>query len=110
LPIQKPGAPDTLLGMRSAPLGMRVRRRRASFGGALARREGFQGGLKKILKSPNPERGAPGTRPWAWWMLEDHPPIDDDESEDEYLTRTKQWLPGERALFEVANLKPDDAA
>jgi len=24
-------------------------------------------------------RGAPGTRPWAWWMLEDHPPIDDDE-------------------------------
>jgi hypothetical protein len=89
---------------------MRVRRRRASFGGALARREGFQGGLKKILKSPNPERGAPGTRPWAWWMLEDHPPIDDDESEDEYLTRTKQWLPGERALFEVANLKPDDAA
>jgi len=43
-------------------------------------------------------------------MLEDHPPIDDDESEDEYLTRTKQWLPGERALFEVANLKPDDAA
>jgi hypothetical protein len=53
---------------------------------------------------------APGTRPWAWWMLEDHPPIDDDESEDEYLTRTKQWLPGERALFKVANLKPDDAA
>ena len=54
--------------------------------------------------------GAPGTRPWAWWMLEDHPPINDDESEDEYLTRTKQWLPGERALFEVANLKPDDTA
>jgi hypothetical protein len=44
--------------------------------------------------------GAPGTRPWAWWMLEDRPPIDDDESEDEYLTRTKQWLPGERAAFE----------
>ena len=50
-------------------------------------------------------------------MLEDHPPINDDESEDKYLTRTKQWLPGERqwlpgerALFEVANLKPDDAA
>ena len=55
-------------------------------------------------------RGAPGTRPWAWWMLEDHTPINDDESEDEYFTRTKQWLPGERALFEVANLKPDDAA
>jgi hypothetical protein len=33
-------------------------------------------------------------RPWAWGRLEDHPPIDDDESEDEYLTRTKQWLPG----------------
>ena len=48
--------------------------------------------------------GAPGTRPWAWWMLEDHPPIDDDESEDEYLTRTKQWLPGERAAFEAARL------
>jgi hypothetical protein len=31
LPIQKPGAPDTLLRMRSAPLGMWVRRRRASF-------------------------------------------------------------------------------
>src|SRR6516165_6199814 len=30
LPIQKPGAPDTLLRMRSAPLGMRVMRRRAS--------------------------------------------------------------------------------
>ena len=31
LPIQKPGAPDTLLRTRSAPLGMRVIRRRASF-------------------------------------------------------------------------------
>src|SRR5215831_13781067 len=31
LSIQKPGAPDTLLRMSSAPLGMRVRRRRASF-------------------------------------------------------------------------------
>jgi len=31
LPIQKPGAPDTLLRMRSAPLGMRIMRRRASF-------------------------------------------------------------------------------
>jgi hypothetical protein len=29
--MQKPGAPDTLLRMRSAPLGMRVKRRRASF-------------------------------------------------------------------------------
>ena len=31
LPIQMPGAPDTLLTTRSAPLGMRVMRRRASF-------------------------------------------------------------------------------
>jgi hypothetical protein len=31
LAIQKPRRPDTLLRMRSAPLGMRVRRRRASF-------------------------------------------------------------------------------
>ena len=31
LSIQKPGAPDTLLWMRSAPLGIRVMRRRASF-------------------------------------------------------------------------------
>ena len=30
LPIQKPGAPDTLLTIRSAPLGRRVMRRRAS--------------------------------------------------------------------------------
>jgi hypothetical protein len=31
LPIQKPGAPDTLLRIRSAPSGRRVMRRRASF-------------------------------------------------------------------------------
>src|SRR6516162_69951 len=31
LPIQIPGAPDTLLSTRSAPLGMRVMRSRASF-------------------------------------------------------------------------------
>ena len=31
LPIQKPGAPDTLLRTSFAPLGMRVMRRRASF-------------------------------------------------------------------------------
>jgi hypothetical protein len=37
--------------------------------------------------------GAPGTRPWAW------PPIGDAESEDAYLTRSKQWLPGERESF-----------
>ena len=47
-------------------------------------------------------RGAPGTRPWAWWELEKHPPIGDAESEDAYLTRTKQWLPGECQSFETA--------
>src|SRR5262245_52691546 len=31
LPIQKPGAPDTVLRIRSAPLGRRVMRRRAAF-------------------------------------------------------------------------------
>jgi hypothetical protein len=51
--------------------------------------------------------GAPGTRPWAWWWLEEHPPNGDDESEDEYLTRTKQWLPGERELFEAAEREPE---
>ncbi len=50
-------------------------------------------------------RGAPGTRPWAWWALESHPQIRKNESEDHYLTRTKQWLPGERATFEVAQLR-----
>jgi hypothetical protein len=45
--------------------------------------------------------GAPGPRPWAWWVLEVHPPIRIDEHghEDRYLDRTGQWLPGERALF-----------
>jgi hypothetical protein len=55
-------------------------------------------------------RGAPGTRPWAWWELEEHAPIDDAESEDEYLTRTNQWLPGERESFEEAERKPTDVA
>jgi hypothetical protein len=40
--------------------------------------------------------------------LEDHPPIGDDETEDEYLTRLDLWLPGERAEFEA--LDPDDEA
>jgi len=31
-------------------------------------------------------------------MLEDHPPLEDDETEDEYLTRTKLWLRGERDI------------
>jgi hypothetical protein len=48
--------------------------------------------------------GAPGTRPWAFWALEDHPPINADEYEHEhrYLDRTGLWLPGERAMFEAA--------
>jgi hypothetical protein len=37
----------------------------------------------------------------------DHPPIGDDESEDEYLTRTRQWLPGERDLFEAVEREPE---
>jgi len=55
-------------------------------------------------------RGAPGTRPWAWWELEKHPRIRDDESEDEYLTRTKQWLPGERESFEAAKASAPPSA
>ena len=55
-------------------------------------------------------RGALGTRPWAWWELEEHAPIDDAESEDEYLTRTNQWLPGERESFEEAEREPTDVA
>jgi hypothetical protein len=47
--------------------------------------------------------GAPGTRPWAWWELEDHPTIDDDESEAEYLARLDLWLDGERELIERAS-------
>jgi hypothetical protein len=48
--------------------------------------------------------GAPGTRPWAWWALEDHPPIRDDEigHEHRYLDRVGLWLPHERAMFEAA--------
>jgi hypothetical protein len=48
--------------------------------------------------------GAPGSRPWAWWTLEQHPPIGADESTDEYLTRTQQWLPGEQQSFTVGRL------
>jgi hypothetical protein len=47
--------------------------------------------------------GAPGTRPWAWWNLEDHPPRAAGESQAEYLTRHDLWLPGERELFEARN-------
>jgi hypothetical protein len=54
--------------------------------------------------------GAPGTRPWGWWCLESHPPIGEDETENEYLTRHDLWLPGERELFAAAEraLRPDD--
>src|SRR5947209_5658378 len=41
-------------------------------------------------------RGAPGTRPWAWWHVEGHPPRKSGESEADYLTRHNLWLPGER--------------
>lgn len=41
-------------------------------------------------------RGAPGTRPWAWWHLEDHPPREPGESEAAYLERYDLWRPGER--------------
>jgi hypothetical protein len=48
--------------------------------------------------------GAPGTRPWAFWALGKHPPINADEYEHEhrYLDRVDLWLPGERAMFEAA--------
>jgi hypothetical protein len=39
--------------------------------------------------------GSPGTRPWAFWELEDVPPADENESENEYLTRCGLWLPDE---------------
>jgi len=55
-------------------------------------------------------RGAPGTRPWAWWELEDRAPVVDDESEDEYLTRLGLWLDGERELFERAGECIDERA
>jgi hypothetical protein len=46
--------------------------------------------------------GGPGTRPWAWWELEDHPEPGEDESEAAYLTRLSLWLPGEGAAFRAA--------
>ena len=55
LPIQKPGAPDTLLRMRIRALG----NARHVQAGPLASHEAFQGrgGWKKIFKPPKPERG-----------------------------------------------------
>jgi hypothetical protein len=54
-------------------------------------------------------RGAPGTRPWAWWILEEHPPFDENETQDEYIERLDLWLPGEREAFEAGDYDPDDA-
>src|SRR5262249_37840062 len=73
-------------------------------------KSGKRPGGASVLGRRRRHGGAPGTRPWAWWWLEEHPPIGDDESGDEYLTRTKQWLPGERKLFEAAKRvrEPDD--
>jgi hypothetical protein len=49
--------------------------------------------------------GAPGTRPWAWWHVEDHPPRAEGETEAEYLTRHDLWLPGERQQFAMAGMQ-----
>jgi hypothetical protein len=49
--------------------------------------------------------GAPGTRPWAWWNLEDHPPRAEGETEAEHLTRHDVWLPGERQQFAMAGMQ-----
>ena len=49
--------------------------------------------------------GASGTRPWAWWNLEDHPPRAAGEAEAEYLTRHDLWLPGERQQFATAAME-----
>jgi hypothetical protein len=49
--------------------------------------------------------GAPGTRPWAWWNLEDHPPRAEGETEAEYLTRHDLWLPGECQQFATAEMQ-----
>jgi hypothetical protein len=67
----------------------------------------FHVGIRPELPNERPWLpcgGAPGTRPWAWWALEEHPPINADEYEHEhrYLDRTGQWQRDERALFEAA--------
>jgi hypothetical protein len=48
--------------------------------------------------------GAPGTRPWAWWHLEDHPPRAAGETEADYLTRHDLWLPGEQEYVKRAKV------
>jgi hypothetical protein len=67
----------------------------------------FHVGIRPELPNERPWLlcgGAPGTRPWAFWALGKHPPIRDEEigAEHLYLSRTNQWLPGERAMFEAA--------
>jgi hypothetical protein len=67
----------------------------------------FHVGIRPELPNERPWLlcgGAPGTRPWAWWVLEQHPLVDSNEigAEHEYLSRTRLWLPGERAMFEAA--------
>jgi hypothetical protein len=58
--------------------------------------------------------GAPGTRPWAGWHLEDHPPRAQGETEAEYLTRHDLWLRGERQQFATVECRsrrpPDEIA
>jgi hypothetical protein len=55
-------------------------------------------------------KGAPGTRPWAWWNLEDHPPRAAGETEAEYLSRLELWLPGERQQFATARTQSEAPA
>jgi hypothetical protein len=43
--------------------------------------------------------GAPGSRPWAWWYLEQRELWDDGETDADYISRLRLWLPGEREAF-----------
>jgi hypothetical protein len=56
------------------------------------------GGVGKLISAPRPKVTAANRQVNA-------PLRRKNESEDHYLTRTKQWLPGERATFEVAQLR-----
>jgi hypothetical protein len=73
----------------------------------------FQVGISPELPNELPwlfVYGAPGTRPWGWWLLEEHPLINSDDeigAEHKYLDRTGLWLPGERAMFEAAGRDAD---
>jgi hypothetical protein len=64
----------------------------------------ISGGCSYDLPNTNPwllYYGKPGTRPWAWWHLEDHPPRAAGETEADYLTRHDLWLPGERECLKA---------